>query len=86
MTNKPDKPDNLDSDCLEAFDHLYAYLNGELKNPKDINKIEHHLDHCRSCFSRAQIEREINERLKKTSADKTPPSLQNRLKKLIDNF
>jgi anti-sigma factor (TIGR02949 family) len=86
MTNKPDKPDNLDSDCLEAFDHLYAYLNGELKDPKAVHMIEHHLDHCRSCFSRAQIEREINERLKKTGADKTPPSLQNRLKKLIDNF
>ena len=36
MTNKSDKPEIVDSDCLEAFDHLYSYLNGELKNPKDV--------------------------------------------------
>jgi anti-sigma factor (TIGR02949 family) len=86
MTNKTDKPDQLDSDCLEAFDHLYAYLNGELKDPDAVAKIEHHLDHCRSCFSRAQIERELNARLKQSGNDTPPESLQNRLKKLIDNF
>ena len=76
----------LDSDCLQAFDYLYAYLNGELKDPDSIAMIEHHLDHCRSCYSRAQMEKEINERLKKSGQDKTPPALQNRLKKLIDDF
>lgn len=79
------KPDNLDSDCLEAFDHLYAYLNGELKDPDAVTRIETHLSHCRSCFSRAQIEREINERLKQSGTATPPASLQNRLKKLIDN-
>jgi len=86
MTSKPDKPENLDSDCLKAFDHLYTYLNGELKDPNAVAMIEEHLSHCRSCYSRAQIEREINERLKKTGAGPTPPSLEDRLKKLIDNF
>ena len=86
MTDKSDKPEIAGSDCLQAFDHLYAYLNGELKDPKAVAMIEDHLDHCRSCFSRAQIEREINDRLKKSGQDATPPSLQNRLKKLIDNF
>ena len=86
MTNKSDKPEVQDSDCLEAFDHLYAYINGELKDPGAVAMIEHHLDHCRSCFSRAQIEREINERLKQSGKKATPPSLQKRLKKLIDDF
>ena len=34
----------------------------------------------------AAIEREINDRLKQSGPDNPPPSLQNRLKKLIDNF
>jgi len=84
--DKSGKPEIVDSDCLEAFDHLYAYLNGELKDPKAVAMIEHHLDHCRSCFSRAQIERQINERLKQTGTREPPASVQNRLKKLIDDF
>ncbi len=86
MTNESNKPEITDSDCLEAFDHLYAYINGELDDPKSIAMIEHHLDHCRSCYSRAQVEREINERLKKAGCPKPPPGLKNRLDKLIRGF
>ena len=86
MTRDSDNPKIVDSDCLKAFDHLYAYINGELKDPDAVAMIEDHLDHCRSCFSRAQIEREINERLKESKEGEVPASLKNRLKKLIDNF
>jgi len=86
MTRETDKPKIVDSDCLRAFDHLYAYLNGELKDPEAVAMIEHHLDHCRSCFSRAQIEREINDRLREANPGEAPASLQSRLKKIIDNF
>ena len=86
MTNESDKDHVVDSDCLEAFDHLYAYLNGELDNEEAIQKIEHHLAHCRSCFSRAQMERELNERMKKTGKDKTPEGLQKRLRNLMNEF
>lgn len=86
MTNKSGKPELTDNDCLEAFDHLYAYINGELEDANSVAMIEHHLSHCRSCFSRAQIEREINERLKKTGKPKPPARLKNRLNQLIDEF
>lgn len=86
MTTRTRKPDTVDSDCLQAFDYLYAYLNGELKDPEATAMIVHHLDHCRSCFSRAQIEREINERLKGSGKSRVPPSLKKRMKKLIDDF
>jgi len=86
MTNKADKPEVLDTDCLEAFDHLYAYLNGELKDELTLAKIEHHLGHCKSCFSRAQMERELNERIKKSGKEKAPESLKNRLHDLIDGL
>jgi len=86
MTNESDKFKVVDSDCLEAFDHLYAYLNGELKDPEQLAKIEHHLGHCKSCFSRAQMERELNDRIKKSGKAKTPESLQKRLRNLMDDF
>jgi len=76
----------VDADCLQAFDHLYACINGELKDPNAVVTIEQRPDHRHSCFSRAPIEREINACLKGAGADGAPPSLQNRLKKLIDNF
>jgi len=86
MTKDHDKPEILDSDCLQAFDHLYAYLNGELKDPQKVAMIEHHLQHCRSCFSRAEFERQINQRLKKGEPKPLPSSLKDRMKKLIDDF
>ena len=86
MTNESDKHEIVDSDCLEAFDHLYAYLNGELTDKLTLTKIEHHLAHCRSCFSRAQMERELNERIKQTGQDEPPASLQKRLRDLMKDF
>jgi anti-sigma factor (TIGR02949 family) len=86
MTNETDKHKVIDSDCLEAFDHLYAYLNGELKDSETLAKIEHHLGHCKSCFSRAQMERQLNERLKNSGKQKAPESLQKRLRNFLDDF
>ena len=86
MTNKSDKPETNDIDCIEAFDHLYAYLNNELTNPVDINNIEHHLSHCKSCFSRAQMERELNQRMKESGEDEIPESLKNRLNSIMDDL
>ena len=86
MTDETDKHEVLDSDCLEAFDHLYAYLSGEIKDRTTLKKIEHHLDHCKSCFSRAQMERKLNERMKEADKSKTPDELQDRLQSLMDKF
>ena len=85
MSHKSDKTGITDSDCLEAFDHLYAYLNGELTG-EPLAIIEHHLSHCRSCFSRMEMERELNSRIQDSGKDKTPEALQQRLYKLLDDF
>ena len=76
----------LDSDCLEAFDHVYAYLNNEIEDPETLARIEHHLSHCKSCYSRAEMERKINRRLKQARQSRASDQLRNRLKNLIDDF
>ena len=86
MSDEHKNHEEHEIDCLEAFDHLYAYLNDEIKDPIDLANIEHHLSHCKSCFSRAQIERELNERLKQSGKTEVPKALQNRLRNLIDDL
>ena len=87
MSDKKVIPQIADTDCLQAMDHLYAYLNGELdEDPNNLAIVEHHLGHCRSCFSRAEMERALSERLKKSSEGEAPESLKKRLRKLVDNF
>lgn len=87
MSEKKHIPAVTDSDCLEAMDHLYSYLNGELDdNPEKFAIVVHHLGHCRSCFTRAEMERVINERLHDSGKGGAPESLKKRLRKLMDNF
>ena len=75
-----------DIGCLAAIEILYAYLDGELDDPKAVADFEKHLEHCRSCFTRAQMERMLNERLKKQAKDGAPDRLKRRLRALIDDF
>lgn len=86
MTNDSKKHDEDEIDCLEAFDHLYAYLNNEITDPTDLANIEHHLSHCKSCFSRAEMERELNQRIKVTGQSEVPPQLKLRLNKVLKDL
>lgn len=72
--------------CIEAINALYAYLDGELSNPETIAQFEHHLTHCRHCYSRTEMETALTEKLRKATKGKAPEKLQNRLRNLIDRF
>jgi len=86
MTIEKDKPGIEEIDCLEAIDNLYAYLDGELDDEKTLAKFRNHLGHCRSCYSRSQMEEMLNERIQKSGKGQAPESLQNRLRHLIDEL
>ena len=75
-----------DIGCLRAIEAFYAYLDGELDDPASIADFEHHLEHCRSCFSRIEFERALNERMRKTAKRETPDALRKRVGKLLDKF
>lgn len=72
--------------CLEAIDWLYAYLDGELKDPVTIAQIEHHLGHCRVCYSRIELERALTDRLRKSHKRDAPERLQDRVQDLLDKL
>ena len=86
MSNKEHSQKPLDADCLEAFDHVYAYINNELTDPVILSRIQHHLSHCQSCYSRAEMERKINERLQDSREIDAPDSLKHRLDNLLDDI
>ena len=78
--------DKDDIGCLQAIEALYAYLDGEIENPDELRAIEHHLGHCRSCFSRMELERTLANHARESAASKAPDALQERLKGLLDKL
>jgi len=86
MSSNSNKPEIEEIDCLEAIDNLYAYLDGELNDEETLAKFKQHLSHCRSCYTRSELEGVLTERIKESGKGKTPTSLQNRLRHLIDDF
>jgi len=56
MKKDKDKSGIAEIGCLEAINGLYAYLDGEMKDPKSIAEFEHHLEHCKACYSRTELE------------------------------
>ena len=75
-----------DIGCLEAIEALYAYIDGELNDEASIEAVEAHMSHCRSCYSRTQVERALSARLRQAHRDRAPAALQSRLRKLMDDF
>ena len=84
MTHDVDDPDDIG--CLEALEAFYAYLDGELDNPESIADFEHHMSHCRSCFSRTELERTLTERMKDSGKSQAPDALKARLRNLLDKL
>lgn len=77
---------NHDIGCLQAIEAFYAYLDGELDDPASIADFEHHLEHCRSCFSRIELEKALNDRIRKTAKRESPDALRKRVGKLMEKF
>ncbi len=65
---------------------MTAYIDGELSDPESTAAFEHHMQHCRSCFSRAELERALVARLKRSAEVPAPEALKRRLRKLMDRF
>ena len=88
--DKPDQasknPGRHDIGCLAAIEAMYAYLDGELDGPDAVADFEHHMAHCRSCFSRAQLEGFLTRRMKESAASQAPDALKARLRKLMEDF
>ena len=86
MSDKHNHNDIEEIDCLEAIDNLYAYLDGELNDTDSLSRFHKHLEHCKSCYSRSELEGVISKRIKESGKDKTPDALKSRLRNLINDL
>ena len=75
-----------DIGCLRAIEAFYAYLDGELDDPESIADFEHHLGHCRSCYSRVEMEKALNRRMQQSAKKESPEELRKRVSKLMEKF
>lgn len=75
-----------DMGCLAALEVFYSYLDGELDDPRTVADFERHMEHCRSCFSRAEMEGRLNERLRELARCRAPDRLRDRLRNLMSKF
>lgn len=72
--------------CEEALRRLAAYLDEELETHVSA-EVEEHLQRCRSCFSRAEFERRLKERIREDLGSETvPPTFEERIRDLLQNL
>jgi mycothiol system anti-sigma-R factor len=72
-------------DCEEVIDQLFAYLDRRLDEACS-EAIHRHLLRCRECYSRAEFEEKLRERVAGAGMARAPERLQQRVKKLLDDF
>jgi anti-sigma factor (TIGR02949 family) len=71
--------------CEQVIEHLMAYLDREI-DADAAAAIEHHLESCRGCFSRAEFELHLKEHLRSAGSRKASRGLRARLKQIVDKF
>lgn len=71
--------------CEEALKHLLAYLDQEVGAVRH-REVEHHLELCRICFSRAEFERSLKIRLREVGGGTMRASFEKRIKTLFNQF
>lgn len=72
--------------CEEALKRLAAFLDNEL-GATEAAEVEGHLERCRSCFSRADFERRLKERIREDlRATTVPDEMEQRVRALISRL
>jgi anti-sigma factor (TIGR02949 family) len=77
--------DHHSIDCEEVVARLLTYLDGEL-DAETRAHIDHHIEQCHGCYSRAQFERTLRRRLQELGHEPPSERLTRRLKSLLDSF
>jgi mycothiol system anti-sigma-R factor len=71
--------------CEDALNKLFAYLDRELEEHEHA-AMEAHLSECRGCYSRAEFEKKLKEKLSQSGREPAPSGLQQRIRKILQQF
>lgn len=72
-------------DCEAALRHLFDFLDHELDGDER-DAMQRHLSTCRSCYSRANFERRLKEKLHELRCDEPAVAAQERIRRLLQSF
>ena len=71
--------------CDEALRLLAVFLDGELDGgPHDA--VEHHLEVCRACYSRAEFERRLKAEIGELRHEEVSSGFEARVRGILDSF
>lgn len=76
---------NKHINCEQVLEQLFAFLDEELDDALQ-EQIGHHLARCRGCFSRAEFERRLRQRIREASEESAPARLRRRVRGLLNEF
>lgn len=71
--------------CEEALALLLEYLDQEVAATTR-RQVDHHLEACRSCFSRAEFERRLKDKLRTAGREPAGEAFQVRIKLALKQF
>jgi anti-sigma factor (TIGR02949 family) len=71
--------------CEEALKHLLAYLDQELGLAKR-RELEQHIEICRTCFSRAEFEKQLKTQLQEAGKKSVSEAFEKQIKTLLSRF
>ena len=72
-------------DCEEALRRLFEYIDAELAGQPQ-REMEHHLERCRSCFSRLEFEKRLKAHTTDLGLEPVSEDLERRVRALLDSF
>lgn len=71
--------------CEEVMEQLFDFLDRELDSGLD-ERIHHHLERCRDCFTRAEFEKRLRARVNEAAEVEAPERLRRRIRRVLDEF
>lgn len=71
--------------CEEALRRLFEYIDAELAEAPR-REVDHHLERCRSCFSRMEFEKRLKAHVGELGHEPVDPALERRILRIIDEF
>jgi anti-sigma factor (TIGR02949 family) len=71
--------------CEEVIEQLFEFLDRELESELG-HRIDHHLERCRDCYTRAEFEKRLRSKVNEATEAKAPERLRSRLRQVIDDF
>jgi anti-sigma factor (TIGR02949 family) len=71
--------------CEEALRRLFEYIDAELAGEPQ-REMEHHLERCRSCFSRLEFEKRLKVHTAELGQEAVSEDLEQRVRGLLDSF